>query len=150
MNTSAQFCPVDTGVANERVLRILAAFVVALTALSLFIVEPWIMLFLAVDFAVRAFAFPKLSVLRLLSEKISNLLGQEPRPVNAGPKRFAAGLGMIFSLIIGALLFTDYYFLTALTGGMLVACAVLESVAGYCVGCKIYMLQVQLKSRAFF
>jgi hypothetical protein len=150
MNTSAQSCPVNSDTANERVLRIIAVFVVAFTALSLFIVNPWVMFFLALDFAVRAFSLPQFSLLRFLAGKISKALGQEPVLVNAGPKRFAAGLGMVFSLIIGILLFTDYFFLTALTGGMLVACAVLESVAGYCVGCKIYTLQMQLRNLRIF
>ncbi|MCA6363322.1 MAG: DUF4395 domain-containing protein [Bacteroidetes bacterium] len=150
MDSSAQYCPVHSDTVNERVLRIIAAFVVSLTAVSLFIVEPWIMFFLAFDFAVRAFSFPQYSLLRFLSLKISNALGQQPVPVNAGPKRFAAGLGMLFSMVIGVLLFSDYFFLTALTGGMLVACAVLESVAGFCVGCKIYMLQEQLKNIRIF
>lgn len=150
MNSSAQTCPVNTDTVNERVLRILAVFVVTLTAIALFIVEPWIMFFLAVDFAVRAFSYPQFSLLRFLAQKISQVLKQEPVPVNAGPKRFAAGLGMVFSLLIGGLLFTDYFFLTALAGGMLVACAVLESVAGYCVGCKIYTLQLQLRNLRIF
>ncbi|MCU0434678.1 MAG: DUF4395 domain-containing protein [Bacteroidia bacterium] len=150
MNSSAQFCPVNSTTVNERVLRVLAILVVSLTAVSLIAVTPWIMLFLAFDFAARTFSFPQLSLLRWLSEKTVSLLKLQPQPVNAGPKKFAAGLGMVFSLVIGLLLFTDYYLLTALTGGMLIACAVLESVAGYCVGCKIFILQNQIRNIRIF
>jgi hypothetical protein len=146
MNSSAVYCPHDSETVNERVVRIISVQVILITVVSLFTVSPWIMLFLAVDFGMRAFGAQQYSLLRLIAAAAANLLLIAPRQINAAPKRFAAGLGMIFSLVIGGFLFTDLHLLTAISSGMLIACAALEGFAGYCVGCTVYTFLIQLKS----
>jgi Domain of unknown function (DUF4395) len=145
MSSTAIVCPHDTDTVNERVARVIAALVIIFTVVSLFTVSPFIMLFLAVDFGMRALRFQQYSLLRLLAAVSANVLLIAPRFVSAAPKRFAAGLGLVLSLAIGGLLFTELHILTAVCGGMLIGCAALEAFAGYCVGCTVYTLLFQLK-----
>jgi hypothetical protein len=145
MSSAAIICPHDTDTVNERVARVIAAQVIIITVVSLFTVSPLIMLFLAVDFGMRALRFQQYSLLRLIAAAAASVLLIAPRHTNAAPKRFAAGLGMVLSLVIGVLLFTELHLLTAVFGGMLIGCAALEAFAGYCVGCSVYTFLLQLK-----
>ncbi len=145
MNSSAVYCPHNAQTVNERVVRIISIQVILITVVSIFTVSPWIMFFLAVDFGLRSFGLQQYSLLRLIAAVTANILLISPRQINAAPKRFAAGLGMVISLAIGGFLLTDLYVLTAVSSGILIACAALEGFAGYCVGCTVYTFLIQLK-----
>jgi hypothetical protein len=71
---------------------------------------------------------------------LRGLLQLRPAPVNAGPKRFAALLALVFSLAI-ALALGFHRPTAALTVTLILgACASLEAFLGYCLGCKVYTL----------
>ncbi|OJX37684.1 MAG: hypothetical protein BGO87_11495 [Flavobacteriia bacterium 40-80] len=122
---------------DENTVRITAAQIVLLAVIALWTQWPALAAFLAVDFAIRAFSlYP--SPLALLSKSVVKPLKLEPHPIFAPPKKFAAGIGFVFSLVITLLLYFKLITAAYLVGGILIFCAVLESVFKICLGCYVY------------
>ncbi|MEA4918293.1 DUF4395 domain-containing protein [Proteiniphilum sp.] len=122
---------------NEKVVRLVAAQVIFLTLFTLVTGWIWPALFLAADFALRAFTrIP--SPLAIIAKGLTRAFGLTPKPIFAPPKRFAAGLGLVFSLSIAIFLYYHYLAAVYVTGGILIACAILEAVFNICLGCYVY------------
>lgn len=131
-------CPVDLTKADETRARITAFFVVILT--SLFVITGlWpIPCFLVIDFAVRSSRYGKESPLARISNILASLLELPSRPIDRGPKVFAARIGLILST---ALLLSSLYGYSSLSRGLaavLLFFAFLESFWGFCAACYIY------------
>jgi hypothetical protein len=137
--------PISNERANENVIRIVAFQVVILTTITLLFQNYFLALFLAIDFSIRAFTNGKLSVLKLIGTITAQLLKIEPKPIFAPPKKFAALLGFIFSLLIAALLFLQLNTIALTIGSLLIFCAILESVFGICIGCYVYTFISKIK-----
>lgn len=137
MNSSIS-CPVSDERINENVGRIAAAYTLILTTTAVLCGYHWIMAGLAVDFGIRAFTPATLSPMRWISKSTSRLFRLRNIQVDAAPKKFAAGMGMIFSILILAAGLLNYDLAEYILASMLIACAILESVFAYCVGCIIY------------
>jgi hypothetical protein len=136
-------CPISSESRNEVVVRLVAAFVVIISAASIAAgphVAPWVFLALAADFVVRGFAKPKYSPLATLARGVANTLKLAPKPVDAAPKRFAARVGVVFTIAACALYLGGAPLAGSIVAGVLITCAVLESVFAICVGCTVYSL----------
>ena len=127
---------------NEVSARLVAGAVVLLTLAIIVFDQPWLTLLLAYGFVARVLTGPTLSPLgQLVTRVVTPRLGLEARPVPGPPKRFAQGIGAVFS-ITAAVLALGYGQRGAayLVLGLLVVAATLESVFGYCLGCKAFAL----------
>lgn len=132
-------CPVSTLKIDATAARINGIIVTALLLGALFVPAPWVLAILVVDFAIKVFVGFRVSPICALSRGTARLFGATPRPVDQAPKRFAAELGFVFSslgLVFGVLLGTSVAY--SVVVGMFAICAILEGVAGFCVGCFIY------------
>ncbi len=122
---------------NEKVVRLIATQVILLTLIILLTGWTWLAFFLAADFVLRAFtSIP--SLLAVIAKGLAKAFGLTPKPIFAPPKRFAAGLGFVFSLGIGIFLYLHYPVSAYATGGILIVCATLEAVFNICPGCYVY------------
>lgn len=136
-------CPIAGYKIDENGARIVAGFVLVLTLAALAVsscTAVWIFAFLAQDFAFRAFSRPRWSGLSRLAALLLRTFGIAPRPVDAGAKRFAARLGMIFSLTLMILSHLEARTATEIVATVLAVCAGLESIFGYCLGCQMWTL----------
>ena len=132
-------CPVSGEKADENVARTAAMITVIITVTALLVNSYLMLLLLAVDFAVRAFSSGTGSPLKLISIQISGLLNSKSKKlIDAAPKKFAAMLGMTFSLIAGVFLLMQLPVAAFVIASMLIICAFLEGVFGYCLGCVVY------------
>jgi len=131
-------CPVSAERVDNNVTRIIAAFVLILALAGLVLQNYFIYLFLLYDFSTRTFFNGKGSLLKLLGKQTVKAFNIKPKPINAAPRKFAAGLGLIFSLSIGILIFLELIIPSFVVGGILVICAFMESVLGFCLGCYVY------------
>ena len=122
---------------DENVVRVIAAQVVLLVLLAL--QNQWIavFIFLSFDFALRAFTNYS-SPLSFLAKSVVRLAKLEPKYIFSGSKKFAAGLGTLFSVITLILLIAQFNLLAWIVGLSLIACALLESTFKICVGCYLY------------
>lgn len=134
-------CPLAGYLIDEKNARVVAAEVVILLLASLPAPAParWaIWTFLALDFAARAFSRPSWSPLGRAGSLLLSMAGSTPRRVDAGPKRFAARIGLLFCLALVALDLAGASGARTGTAAALGACAFLESAFGVCVGCHMF------------
>ncbi|SIT27712.1 protein of unknown function [Filimonas lacunae] len=122
---------------DEHVVRIVAALVSVITIVLLFTGWEWLAVLLTVDFALRAFTrLP--SPLAWAAKAVAKQAHWPPKPIFAPPKKFAAAVGSVFSILIFLFLHFQLITLYYITAFILLACAVLESVFKICLGCYMY------------
>ena len=127
---------------NEVSARLVAGGVVLMALATIVFDQPWLTVVLAYGFIARVLTGPKLSPLgQLVTKVVTPRLPFDAKLVAGPPKRFAQGVGVVFSvtaavLALGFGLRGAAYVVLA----MLVAAASLESVFGYCLGCKVFGL----------
>ncbi len=131
---------------NEVSARLVAAGVVVMSLCAIAFDQPWLLAVIAYGFVARVLSGPTLSPLgQLVTRAVTPRLPIAPRPVPGPPKRFAQGMGVVFSvsaavLALGFGLRGSAYVVL----GVLVVAASLEAVAGVCLGCKVFALLMRV------
>ena len=124
---------------NERSARWVATGVVLQAVLFLIVRQGWVLIPLAYGFTARVLTGPKLSPLGQLSTRVlTPMMKGEGRFVPGPPKRFAQGVGLVFSVGASiAWLSGAHIVAIVLIAGLTVA-ASLEAFVGFCLGCVIF------------
>lgn len=122
---------------EENTIRFVAVQVVIISTVLIATQSKYLALFLVIDFAIRAFTYLP-SPLAGAAKFLVKQFNLERKPVFAAPKKFAAGVGFVFSLSIFLLLQFELVTAAFVVGGVLVFCAVLESFFKICIGCYVY------------
>jgi hypothetical protein len=102
--------------------------------------QPWATAAIACGFLARVASGPTLSPLgQLVTRVIAPRLSVAARMVPGPPKRFAQGIGAVFS-VSAAVLALGFGLNSAayVVLGLLIVAATLESVFGLCLGCKAF------------
>jgi len=137
MKTSA-FCPISDKRINEHVARLNGAFTVLFLAAFVLTGNVLPIAFLFADFALRSGSFSRFSPLAYLSRNIVKYLSLKPLLINAGPKIFAARIGLVFNIAIIFSFLAGLNNLAFILAGIFATFAFLESAFGICVACLIY------------
>lgn len=125
---------------NEKASRIVAGVVVLVVLVTVATSSRWLLIALVYGFWARALTGPTLSPLGWAAQQIARRFGRK-RPVPGPPKRFAQAVGACISTIALVLAFTvSEPSADVLLLGALLPAAALESIFGYCVGCKVFGL----------
>lgn len=143
-------CPIAGYRIDENAARVVAVAVFFLVLLSLWLGGPWAaggFAFLVLDFATRAFSRPGWSPLGRGAGALLKALGHKPRSVDAGPKRFAARIGLAFSLALLVLSALGALLPLRAVAAVLAGCAALEGFAGLCLGCQAWAMWWALRDR---
>lgn len=143
MNNNA-FCPISYKKTDEHVARLVGLFTLVFIALWVITGSILPLLFLLYDFLVRGFEKPSLSVLAQLSKLILAALKVKPAPINAGPKIFAARIGVLFTVLVLFFSLVGAPVTALVFAGIFAFCAFLESAFGFCVACQIYPILYKL------
>lgn len=126
---------------NEKAARVVAGVVLVLVLATLATSFYWLLIPLAYGFWARVLTGPTLSPLGWVAQNvIAPRLGAK-KPVPGPPKRFAQLIGAVMSS--AALVLALILGLHSAADGVLIAlapAAALESIAGYCLGCKVFAL----------
>ncbi len=138
MNKASVICPVSEEKVNENVVRIIAFFTILVVLAGVYFKSSIVIAAIAVDFYLRTFTSGTFSPLKYISKRFSNYLVASPKLVDAAPKKFAAGIGFLFTLSIAGLLLFHHYIAANSLAAALLICAGLESFKGFCVGCLTY------------
>ena len=126
---------------NEVAARLVAGGVVVLAATELATGQRWLLIPLAYGFLARVLAGPKLSPLGLFVTRVAvPRLPFAARPVPGPPKRFAQAVGLTFSTVALVAWLAGIPTLADVLVALLIVAATLESVFGYCLGCKGFAL----------
>jgi hypothetical protein len=131
---------------NENKVRLIAFFVLltAITILLTWSVIPAILL--VADFALRSFDLGKYSPFAFLAERLVKALKLPFKPIYYPPKRFAARIGLLLSLIIAGLIIAGLSPL--IPAAVLALFSALESLVGFCAGCYVFDLLHRTKRLA--
>jgi hypothetical protein len=138
-------CPVDFIQVNENQVRLTALWVFILLLIALFAAPFPIFIFLLFDFFLRAFNFGKYSWLTQLSKIVIKNFKIGNKPIDQAPKRFAAKIGFLLSLIITLALFFQFPEFVFSLSLVFAGFAFLESFLGFCAGCYVYTFLQKLK-----
>jgi Domain of unknown function (DUF4395) len=125
---------------NEVAARTVAAGVVALSVVELATHQRWLLIPLAYGFVARVLTGPKLSPWAFVATRaVVPRLPFAARPTPGPPKRFAQGIGAVFSTAALAAWGAFGWNLAAdVLVGMVAVAATLESGFGFCLGCKLF------------
>lgn len=124
---------------NETSARLVAVGVVLMGVTFLVFRQWWLLVPLAFGFLARVLAGPRFSPLgRLVTEVVTPRLRVEHRFVPGPPKRFAQGIGLVFSggALLAWALGAQLVSVVLIVG--LVVAASLEAFAGVCLGCIVF------------
>lgn len=131
-------CPISSSKINETVARINGGLTLLFVVVFLLTGNLYLISFLIVDFLLRSLKKSKYSPFSILSKFIVKTFRLKPRIINAGPKIFAARVGILFSVLIFIFSFIGLNTLAFVFLGVFGFCAFLEFVFGFCVACQIY------------
>jgi hypothetical protein len=127
---------------NEVSARLVAGGVLLMALATIVFDQPWLTVPIAYGFVARVLTGPTLSPLgQIVTQVITPRLRVAARLVPGPPKRFAQGMGVVFS-VTAAVLALGFHLRGAayIVLGMLAVAATLESVFAYCLGCKVFGL----------
>ena len=126
---------------NEVSARLVAGGVVILAVLTITLNLRWATAVLAYGFVARALSGPTLSPLgQFVTRVVTPRLHIAERPVAGPPKRFAQGMGVAFSVTALVLTILGFWGAAQIVLSLLVAAALLESVFGICLGCRVFAI----------
>jgi hypothetical protein len=131
-------CPVSEKKVNERVARVNATFTVLLITGFLFTQNIIFVAFLAIDFFLRTTDRAKYSLVAISSKNIIKYLQVKELMINAGPKIFAARIGLVLSSLIILSYMLNAKILAFVIASILGLFSFLEAAFGLCVACEIY------------
>lgn len=106
----------------------------------------WLSLVLAYGFVARVLTGPTLSPLgQLVTRVITPALNRPAKLVPGPPKRFAQGMGAVFSTSAAVLALVFHQYTAAvIVLGALAAAATLEAVFAFCLGCTIFQALMRI------
>lgn len=121
---------------NDKAARVVATGVVLTSLLTLVTGWWWLLVPLALGFNGRVLAGPRLSPLGWVAMRVVAPRLGEPVPTPGPPKRFAQGIGAVFSTTAAVLaLALDLHLAAGIVLGILTVFATLEAAIGFCAGC---------------
>jgi hypothetical protein len=126
---------------NDKAARTVAGVVLVTVIVILLTGAYWLLVPLAYGFWARVLTGPTLSPLAWTATNVIAPHLGEPRPVPGPPKRFAQGMGAVMStaaLILGLVL--GDHTAADIVLILFVPAAGLESILGYCLGCRAFAL----------
>jgi hypothetical protein len=131
---------------NEVSARLVAAGVVLMSLAAILLDLRWLTIVIAYGFWARVLTGPKLSPLgQLVTRVITPRLSIPPKLVAGPPKRFAQGIGVVFSTTALVLTFGfDAWGAAKVVLGLLAVAAFLESALALCLGCKAFAVLMRV------
>jgi len=133
-----QSCPISFNRIDTHLVRIIALQVITLAFLLLWTENIVFALILLFDFSVRTLSLRKISPLATVAKFIIHALQLQPQLCDEAPKRFALYLGLGIIGFFTLLLILGFSNSAMVMIVILIACASLEAMFDYCIGCKIY------------
>lgn len=124
---------------NDTSARIVATGAVAMAAGFAVTGWAWLLIPLTYGFVARVLSGPTFSPLaRLATQVITPRINAQHRIVPGPPKRFAQGIGALFSVSASVLYLLDLNTASRWVAAALAGPAFLEAAFGFCIGCKMF------------
>ena len=124
---------------NEVAARAVATGVVLMAVTFVVTGWGWLLVPLTYGFIARVLTGPTLSPLgRLATRVVAPRLAEHERLVPGPPKRFAQGIGVVFTVGASVLWLAEASGAARVVIAMLAGAAFLEAAFGFCLGCRIF------------
>jgi hypothetical protein len=125
---------------NEKAARVVAGVVALAGVVVLLTGAHWLLVPMAYGFWARVLTGPTLSPLGRFAMRVAAPRLGAPKYVPGPPKRFAQGMGVVFSTGALVLWLAGETTAAAVLLGMLAFAAALESILAVCLGCHVFAL----------
>ena len=132
-----QVCPISTKQVNENISRLNAGFTVLMISAYMISGMQFLLILTISDFILRNIYEGKHNPVIKMNSFIARIVVKKVHLINAGPKIFAARVGLSLS-ILGLLLSFISFEAGVIPLAILGFFSFLESVFGFCVACKLY------------
>lgn len=130
---------------NDVAARTVATGVVAVALLFVVTGWGWVLLPLTYGFIARVLTGPTLSPLgRIATQVVAPRLPEHEKLLPGPPKRFAQGIGVVFTVAASALWLAGAPVAARFVVAMLAGAAFLEAAFGFCLGCKVFALLMKV------
>jgi len=133
-----QYCPIVNERVDEKLVRLNSSIVFAGLLIFVFTPAKWIIVPIFADFAIRVFMGVKRSPICNGLKYVLDVMDAKPHLTNAGPKKFAAKMGLFLMTLVGVLLLFQFYAASNIVAFISLIAIGAEAFFGYCVACKIY------------
>ncbi len=132
-----KICPVSFKQINENLSRLNASFTVLMSVLFLVTGSPVFVLVLSVDFLLRNILEGRLNPVILFNKYIIEKADIQKNMINAGPKIFAARVGLFLSVLGTIFLFFGNSEVSVIFISVLALFSFMEAAFNFCVACKL-------------
>lgn len=133
-----KICPISKRQINENISRLNGVFTFLLIASYFISGTPVLLIILLIDFVLRNIYEGKMSPSVRLNSFIVQVADIPVHLINAGPKIFAARVGLIFSLTVVFLFYFGSPSAAIIPLIILGIFSFMEAAFNYCVACKLY------------
>jgi len=131
-------CPISDNYIDENIARLNASITLLIVLTFLFTPFKWVIFLILTDFALRRIINGKFSYVSRISRFTTGILGFKKVSINAGPKLFAANVGLLLSFLIALLYYTGLVNVSYALAGILAFFTFLESFFNICAACILY------------
>jgi len=131
-------CPIVYKNVDKNIVRINAIVIFSFLMGFITTFNPLFLVLIVSDFIIRVFFGLKYSPICFTIKNGLNISGVKPHLINAGPKIFAARLGLVLSIIIIVSFLTGYSTFSLIVSIILSIAVGLEAFFNYCLACEIY------------
>ena len=133
-------CPISPDLVNARLTRIYSLYTFITILVYAYTPFKEIIFITAFDFAIRIFIGIKYSPICSGIKYVLNITNYKPTMVNAGPKKFAAKIGFLFTVLMSISYILDSSLSSIILAHISILAVGAEALFGYCIACKVYSL----------
>ncbi|MBE0654955.1 MAG: DUF4395 domain-containing protein [Bacteroidales bacterium] len=133
-----KICPVSFNRINENLSRLNASFTFIMSLFFIITQLPVFLLVLVVDFLLRNVMEGRFSPVSQFNRYLIQLIHLPSHMINAGPKIFAARVGLFLSILSFVFFLFGNSDISIVFVGILAFFSLLEAGFNFCVACKLY------------
>ena len=131
-------CPLDFKKVDKNIIRLNALIIFSLLLLFVLTGSTVILMIVLIDFIIRVFFGLKYSPFCFCIKRLLHLTGIKPHKINAGSKKFAAKIGLIFSLMITVFMLLNMPVATKIIAVIFLIASGMDVFFDFCIACKLY------------
>jgi hypothetical protein len=140
-------CPISEKKVHAFLPRLNASITFLLLVAYLLTGSLIIPLLLVFDFLLRASDFGRYSLISITSDQTIRIFEISGNLINAGPKLFAARIGLLFAIFVTVAQLAGFVPLAQIIASVLALFSFLEAAFGFCLACEIYPFVYRLAYR---
>ncbi len=131
-------CPIEYKTVDKNIIRINAMIIFSFLVFFILTYNPVFLILILGDFVIRVFFGLKYSPICFVIKRILRLSGVKPHKINAGPKTFAAKIGLLFAISSLIAYVAGWEYISIGIASVFLIATGLEAFFNFCLACQIY------------